>query len=101
MLDKALYQSPQGLMDSPSMGPEIEIEIENPDEVNIGLGGLEINLKPAPETAEDFDANLAEYLDSSYLQSLGEELVEDFGKDINDRKEWMRSEEHTSELQSH
>jgi hypothetical protein len=91
MLDKALYQAPEGLMDSPSMGSDIEIEIENPDEVNIGIGGMEINLKPEPETAEDFDANLAEYLDASFLQSLGEELVEDFGKDVNDRKEWMQT----------
>ena len=89
MLDKALYQAPEGYG---SMEEEpIEIEIENPDEVNIGIGGLEINLKPEPETAEDFDANLAEYLDPSYLQSLGEELVEDFGKDINDRKDWMQT----------
>ena len=89
MLDKALYQAPEGygsMDESP-----IEIEIENPDEVNIGIGGMEINLKPEPETAEDFDANLAEYLDPSFLQSLGEELVEDFGKDINDRKDWMQT----------
>ena len=89
MLDKALYQAPEGYG---SMEEEpIEIEIEDPEEVNIGIGGLEINLKPEPETAEDFDANLAEYLDSSFLQSLGEELVEDFGKDINDRKDWMQT----------
>ena len=89
MLDKALYQAPEGYG---SMGESpIEIEIENPDEVNIGIGGMEINLKPEPETAEDFDANLAEYLDPSFLQSLGEELVEDFGKDINDRKDWMQT----------
>jgi hypothetical protein len=89
MLDKALYQTPEGYG---SMGQDpIEIEIENPDEVSIGIGGMEINLKPEPETADDFDANLAEYLDPSYLQSLGEELVEDFDKDINDRKDWMQT----------
>ena len=89
MLDKALYQAPEGYG---SMEEEpIEIEIENPDEVSIGIGGMEINLKPERETAEDFDANLAEYLDDSFLQSLGEELVEDFGKDINDRKDWMQT----------
>ena len=89
MLDKALYQTPEGYG---SMEQEpIEIEIENPDEVNIGIGDMEINLKPEPETADDFDVNLAEYLDPSYLQSLGEELVEDFSKDINDRKDWMQT----------
>ena len=89
MLEKSLYQAPEGYG---SMEEEpIEIEIENPDEVSIGIGGMEINLKPERETAEDFDANLAEYLDDSFLQSLGEELVEDFGKDINDRKDWMQT----------
>ena len=89
MLDKALYQTPEGygsMVEDP-----IEIEIENPDEVSIGIGGMEINLKPERETAEDFDVNLADYLEDSYLQSLGEELVEDFSKDINDRKDWMQT----------
>jgi len=89
MLDKSLYQTPEGYG---SMGEDpIEIEIDNPDDVMIGIGGMEIDLKPEPETADDFDANLAEYLDPSYLQSLGEELVEDFSKDINDRKDWMQT----------
>jgi hypothetical protein len=89
MLDKALYQAPEGYG---SMEEEpIEIEIEDPESVSIDMGGMEINLKPERETAEDFDANLAEYLDDSFLQSLGEELVEDFGKDINDRKDWMQT----------
>ena len=89
MLDKALYQTPEGY-GSMEEDP-IEIEIENPDDVTIGIGGMEISLKPEIETADDFDANLAEYLDPSYLQSLGEELVEDFSKDINDRKDWMQT----------
>ena len=92
-ISKGLYQAPQGisdLMDSPSE-EAIEIEIENPDEVNIGLDGIEINLKPEKETAKDFDANLAEYMDDGELDSLGQELVEDFGKDIQDRKDWIRT----------
>ena len=90
-IDKGLYAAPLGLMDSPSMGPEIEIEIEDPEEVTIGMGDIEIQLRPEKETAEDFNANLAEFMDDSELQSLGEELVEDFGKDINDRKDWMQT----------
>jgi hypothetical protein len=89
MLDKALYQAPQGYA---SMEEEpIEIEIEDPESVSIGIGDMEIDFKPARKTAEDFDANLAEYLDDSFLQTLGGELVEDFGKDINDRKDWMQT----------
>ena len=90
-IDKGLYAAPLGLMDSPSMGPELEIEIEDPEEVTIGMGDIEIQLRPEKETAEEFDANLAEFMDDSELQSLGEELVEDFGKDINDRKDWMQT----------
>ena len=89
MLDKALYQAPEGYGSTEE--EPIEIEIEDPESVSIDMGGMEIDFKPARETAEDFDANLAEYLDDSFLQSLGEELVEDFGKDINDRKDWMQT----------
>jgi hypothetical protein len=88
-MDKALYQAPQGL--SALSEPDLEIEIENPDEVRIGADGMEIVLRPDDETDEDFDANLAEFMDDSDLQSLGEDLVEDFGKDINDRKDWMQT----------
>lgn len=90
-IDKGLYAAPMGLMDSPSMGPEIEIEIEDPESVTLGIGDIEIDLKPEKDTAEEFDANLAEFMDDSELQSLGEDLIEDFGKDVNDRKDWMQT----------
>jgi len=89
-MDKGLYAAPLGLAEMED-GPELEIDIEDPEEVTIGMGGLEINLKPEEETDEDFDANLAEYMDDSDLQSLGEDLIEEFGKDINDRKDWMQT----------
>ena len=89
-MGKGLYAAPMGLP-TDEMGPPLEIEIENPDEVNIGIGDMEINLKPQKETAEDFDANLAEYLDDSELASLASELIDDFDKDNNDRKEWMQT----------
>jgi len=89
-MDKGLYAAPLGLAEMED-GPELEIDIEDPEEVTIGMGGLEINLKSEEETDEDFDANLAEYMDDSDLQSLGEDLIEEFGKDINDRKDWMQT----------
>jgi hypothetical protein len=88
-IEKGLYAAPLGMeqeMDAP-----IEIEIEDPESVNIGLGDIEIDLKPRKETAEDFDANLAEYMDEDDLDSLGSDLVEDFGKDIMDRKDWIKT----------
>ena len=59
-MDKGLYAAPLGLAEMED-GPELEIEIEDPEEVRIGIDGLEIDLKPQKETDEDFDANLAEY----------------------------------------
>ena len=88
-IDKSIYAAPQGI--SALAEPDIEIEIENPDEVNIGLDGIEINLKPEKESAKDFDANLAEYMDDSELDSLGMELVADFEKDIQDRRDWIQT----------
>ena len=88
-MDKSLYQAPQGI--SELMEPDLEIEIEDPESVSIGMGDIEIDLKPRKETSEDFDANLAEYMDEGELDSLGNDLVEDFGKDINDRKDWIRT----------
>ncbi len=91
-ISKGLYAAPQGLEELiPQSAPDIEIEIEDPESVNIDMGGIEIDLKPKKESDKDFDANLAEYMDDSDLDSLGEELVEDFGKDINDRKDWIRT----------
>jgi hypothetical protein len=87
-IDKALYGAPVGIMDA---APAVEIEIDNPDAVSIGIDGMEIDLMPAPETAEDFDANLAEYMSPSELDSLGSELINDFTQDIGDRRDWVRT----------
>jgi len=88
-MEKGLYQAPQGINDLNE--PPIEIEIENPDAVSIYMDGMEIDIEPAPETTEDFDANLADYMDESALDSLGSELVDDFEKDLRDRKEWVQT----------
>jgi hypothetical protein len=68
--------------------PMVEIEIEDPESVKIGMGGLEIELEPEAETAEDFDANLAEYMDEGALQGLASDLIGLVDADINSRKDW-------------
>jgi hypothetical protein len=88
-MEKGLYAAPVGL--GMEQDPEIEIEIEDPESVSIGMGDLEIDLIPTKDTAEDFNANLAEFMDMRDLDSLGSELVGDFTKDIGDRKEWMQT----------
>jgi hypothetical protein len=89
-MDKALYQAPQGI--SALVEPDLEIEIEDPESVSIGMGDIEIDLMPPKkQTAKDFDANLADFMDDGDLDSLGADLIEDFGKDINDRKDWIKT----------
>jgi hypothetical protein len=89
-MEKGLYAAPQGI--SALAEPDMEIEIEDPESVSIGMGDIEIDLKPnKKQTGEDFDANLADFMDDDELDSLGQELVEDFGKDVNDRKDWIKT----------
>jgi len=91
-IDKGLYAAPLGIEDEDMMAPPIEIEIEDPESVRIGMGDIEIELSPDTEgTDEEFDANLAEFMDESALDSLGSELVSDFTKDIGDRKDWIQT----------
>ena len=91
-IDKALYTSPSSIdLAGQPDAPAIEIEIENPDAVSIGVDGLEIDLFPKKETADDFNANLADFLDESELQVLASELLADFDDDISSRKDWMQT----------
>ena len=91
-IDKGLYAAPLGIEDEDLSAPPLEIEIEDPESVTIGMGDIEIELSPGKEdTDEEFDANLAEFMDASALDSLGSELVSDFTKDIGDRKDWIQT----------
>ena len=85
----ALYQAPMGI-DYEEAEP-IEIEIEDPESVKIGIGDVEIDLIPQKEEDPEFDANLAEYMNDSELATLGNDLVADFDKDIGDRKDWIQT----------
>ena len=88
--DKALYQAPQGL-DSMEDMDGIEIEIEDPESVSIGIGDIEIDIEPGKDETDDFDANLAEFMEESELQELAGDLLSDFDDDIDARKDWMQT----------
>jgi len=89
-IDKSLSQAPTGL--EAILGePDIEIEIEDPEAVRLKLEGLEIEIVPDEESEDDFDANLAEYIDDSTLSSLAGDLLSDFDDDISSRKDWMQT----------
>src|SRR5210317_1090336 len=90
-IDKGLYAAPVGLEEAMMAEPEVEIEIEDPEKVSIEMGGMEIELKKAEPTAEDFDANLADFMSDEDLDSLGGDLAAEFEKDVGDRKEWMET----------
>lgn len=90
-MDKGLYAAPQGLSAIQS-APDVEIEIEDPEAVHIGMDGVEIDLEPKDTKDEEgFDDNLTEYMSDSDLDSLGSELVAEVDKDILDRKDWIRT----------
>jgi hypothetical protein len=92
-IDKALNQAPIGLSNLlEDAEPAIEIEIEDPESVTIGMGGLEITLEPDDEAEnDDFNANLAEEMDDKELQTLASDLVGEFEDDISSRKDWMQT----------
>jgi hypothetical protein len=89
-MEKSLYEAPQGLAAIAPSEP-IEIEIEDPESVRIGIDGLEIELSKEEPSAEDFDANLAEYLDDGTLSQIVGDLLGDIEADISSRKEWMQT----------
>jgi len=84
-MEKALYQAPQGL-DSLQEEPDIQIEIEDPESVKIGIGGIELEIG---KEEDDFDANLAEEMGENELQTLASELLGDYDTDITSRKDWL------------
>ena len=58
-MEKSLYSAPQGI-DQELGEPDLEITIEDPESVSIGIDGLQIDIEPEEESDQDFDANLAE-----------------------------------------
>ena len=92
-IDKSLYAAPQGLdaLEMMNEGPEIEIEIEDPESVTIGLDGEPILEFTAEDAEEDFNANLAEEMSESELQGLASELTSDYDDDVASRRDWMQT----------
>jgi len=89
-IDKSLYQAPLGMTEDQQTTDGVEVEIDNPDAVHIGMDGLEIDLEPSADNADDeFNDNLAEYIDDSELQSIAHTLIADFEEDCSSRKDWM------------
>ena len=91
-IEKSLYQAPVGIdaLAEQEM-PDIEIEIEDPEAVTIGLDGLEIEIEKEEPSDKDFDANLVEYIDDKVLAQISGDLLSDFEDDISARKDWIQT----------
>jgi hypothetical protein len=87
MIDQAINPAPMGLDSLMEEGPDLEIQIENPEGLQIGMDGMVIDLMPEDEE-EGFDDNLAEYISSGDLQKVASDLIEMIDSDINSRKDW-------------
>lgn len=81
-IEKALQPT-----DLPASGI-LEIEIEDPESVTLRTDGLEVILDDEPMIAEEFNANLAEFLEESVLSSIASELLDFVEGDTNARKDW-------------
>jgi hypothetical protein len=91
-IDKALYQQPKGIDALGAEESPLEIEIIDPEEVTIGMDGMELSLKPGEEAdGEDFGANLAEEMDGGALDLMSGDLAADIDNDKASRKDWEKA----------
>jgi hypothetical protein len=90
-IDKALNQAPLGLSEMvEDMEPAIEIEIEDPEEVKIRMGGIEIEIEKE-DMDDEFNENLAENLDDDILTELAGDLLGEYQSDVDSRKDWVQT----------
>lgn len=87
-IDKGLYEAPVGIEEEAVDTPDVEIEIKDPEEVKIGLDGLEIVIEPGKETDEDFNANLVEFIDPAEIESIVAGLDGEVKNDLSARRDW-------------
>ena len=87
MIDQSINPAPMGLDSLMEEEPALEIQIENPEGVQLNMDGVEIDLMPEDDE-EGFDDNLAEYISPGDLQNLASDLIEMIDSDINSRKDW-------------
>lgn len=92
-MEKGLYAAPEGLEMLAETEPEIEIEIKGGPEIEVNDdGSVDITFEEEKNVdINQFDANIAEFLDEGTLQSLSSELMELVDEDINSRKEWAET----------
>jgi len=91
-IEKGLYAAPLGMEDQATMEAPLEIEIEDPESVTIGVDGKPIlKIEKQDDSDEEFSENLAEHMSDSVLQTLSSDLIGDFEDDLSSRKDWMQT----------
>ena len=95
-IDKSLSQAPMGLdainmADVDNTQPDLEITIEDPESVELGIDGKPILKIEKGEDEEGFDDNIAEYLSDSELTQLASDIIGDIEDDMSARKDWMQT----------
>ena len=93
-IDKSINQAPLGLSEEDMLDqePALEIEIEDPEEVTLRSGDMEVVIDPDDEEEDDeFAENLAEDMDEGALTELAGDLLGEFEEDISSRKDWMQT----------
>jgi len=88
-VDKGLYEAPKSMEELAQDEPDLEIEIVDPDEVNISVDGMEINIDPDRMDDDEFNQNLAEEIDDDDLEKLASDLIDDYSGDVSSRKDWL------------
>jgi hypothetical protein len=81
-IEKSLYQAPQGLpaIDDVETGP-----------IEVLIGELEIEEEDLAEGPDQFDANLAEYMNAGELAEIAGDVLSDIDADVSSRKDWMQT----------
>ena len=82
-IDKALYQAPTGIDSLAEEEAPIEIEVIDPE--------AEVEVAVEVEVEDDFNANLAEEMDASALETMASDLASAIDNDKDSRKEWEKT----------
>ena len=88
-VDKGLYEAPKSMEEMAQGEPDLEIEIVDPEEVNINMDGMEINIDPDRMDDDEFNKNLAEEIDDDDLEKLASDLIDEYSGDVSSRKDWL------------
>ena len=91
-IEKGLYAAPLGMEEAALDESPLEITIEDPEAVEIGIDGKPIlRIEEAEDDEEGFDDNLAEYISKGDLTELAGDLMGEFDEDVSSRKDWIQT----------